>query len=228
MIAVIDANFFIEGKVGIYHYDVGYTTSLVWGEIKDSGSRVTAELYSYKIQIRDPLPRFLDEVRAVLEPKNLFLSDADMSLAALCVELREEDFDTWIDAQKVKLGTDVVCLTEDNALLQALGHFGVSTHRAVVERTYKIRCYACFALYDTYTDFCKRCSYPTMKRVSVTQTGTEIKLHLRKGMQIRPHVVKSRDGTVIRSADQKEYKAYKKSKDRKEKSAHIAGTQGFF
>lgn len=219
MIAVIDANVFISGKLDYYKYDTGYTTSAVWKEIKDAGARRAAEINSYRIQIKDPSPVFVKEVVEFLRGKHLLLSEADVSIVALSIELKSQSFDVWITPNETK--DSIICLTEDNALLQALSHFDILSNKYTQQRTYKIRCYACFALYDDYMDFCKKCGYQTLTRVSVTQDGDNIKLHLKKNFKPRNRVLKV-NGRIVMSADQKEYKIYQKDQKKKKKQLERA------
>lgn len=216
MLAVIDANCFITGRHTEYKYDHGYTTSLVWNELRDESTRNTAALHLYKIEIRDPAPCFVQKVLSAVHGKNLFLSEADVSLVALCLELNEQVFDVWIDSRTAHRA--VVCITEDRGILQALGHLNIAASSTVQPRTYKIRCYACFAMYDTYTDFCKKCGYQTLTRVSVTQVGDGWKLHLKKNFTHKPRTLRGAGGKVIRGADQREYELYEKQKRQRERA----------
>ena len=216
MIAVIDTNLFIHGRLGDYQYDAGYITSQVLAEIKDVGSRSLAALYSYKIEVRDPQPETVEEVSEEVATRGLQLSGADMSLVALCVELQSRDIGAWIGPERPHESPRIVCLTEDSRLLQALAAFGIGTNRTVQERTYKVRCHVCYTIYDNYADFCRRCGYHSLRYVSVTESEGGIRLHLKKSFKIVPKELRSPCGVVIRSADQKEYRALKKKQRRKE------------
>ncbi|KAL0266140.1 UNVERIFIED_CONTAM: hypothetical protein PYX00_011856 [Menopon gallinae] len=216
MLAVIDANCFIRGRLNEYKYDQGYTTSLVWSELRDENTKSNAALHLYKIEIRDPAPCFVKKVLSAISGMNLFLSDADISLVALCLELNDQVFDVWIDSQSAR--RTVMCITEDRGILQALSHLNIASSNAVQNRTYKIRCYACFSMYDIYMDFCKKCGYQTLTRVSVTQVGDGWKLHLKKNFCPRPRTLRGAGGKAIRSADQKEYDIYLKQKKQKERA----------
>eukprot|EP00866_Antonospora_locustae_P000406 jgi/Antlo1/406/894 len=218
MLAVIDANCFINGRLSEYKYDHGYTTSLVWKELRDANAKNTAALHLYKIDIRDPDPCFVQKVMSAIRGKNLFLSDADVSLIALCLELNEQVFDVWIDSRTTRHA--VLCVTEDRGILEALRHLNIAASNTIRPRTYKIRCYACFSMYDTYTDFCKRCGYQTLTRVAVTQMDDGWKLHLKKNFKPKHKTLKGANGVVIRSADQREYELYEKQKRQREKTLY--------
>lgn len=218
MLAVIDANCFINGKLSEYKYNHGYTTSLVWSELRDENTRSSAALHLYKIEIRDPASCFVQKVLSAIRGKNLFLSDADVSLIALCLELNEQVFDVWIDSSTTY--RTVLCITEDRGILQALSYLNIAASNTTQPRTYKIRCYACFSIYDTYTDFCKKCGYQTLTRVSATQVGDGWKLHLKKNFKPKHRILKGADGEVIRSADQREYALYEKQKRQRERALY--------
>lgn len=213
MIAVIDSNIFIKGQVNQYSYNLAYITSGVLDEVRDAGSASLLNLNSYKIVVKDPSKSFLETVKLYKDSVNLLLSEVDMSLIALCLQLKEGEFDTWIGSKHTN--QDILCLTEDRDMLSALSYFNINTNKFICSKTYKIRCYACFSLYEKCEDFCKKCGYNTLTRVSVTQVGEKIKLHLKKDFSFKQKVLKGSNGICIRSSDQKEYKTYKKKQARK-------------
>lgn len=106
-------------------------------------------------------------------------------------------------------GEPPVCLTNDMTLLHLLARLGIRTEISAEDRelreqqTFVQRCYACEEVYEgtDKVEFCRKCGYPTITRVSCSKTEQGIVLHLKKGFVHTPRIVKHR-GQEIRTADQ--------------------------
>jgi UPF0271 protein len=117
----------------------GFTTSLVAAEARDQASREGLEtaLQLGRLEIRDPSPRFLAEARRQAARLGLHssLSEADLSVAALALELRSQ-------------GNEVVVVTDDYALQNLVASLGMRfqplrTKGIRETRDYVVRCPAC-------------------------------------------------------------------------------------
>lgn len=216
MIPIIDANYFINGQLNDIAFSKRYTTSLVWEEIKDTSSAEYANFNKYRIDIRDPKCSTIAAIKETLADKNLLLSEADISLVGLCVDLNEELFDSW-QGPSSGIDNNIVCLSNDHGLLQAISYFNLKGSKKVMQKDYKFRCYVCFEMYEASKDFCKKCGYQTLSRVSVSEVDGKLKVHLKKGYVAKNKQLKDNHGRIIRGEDQREYKKYKKGCERKER-----------
>lgn len=210
MIAILDTNIFINRKVTT-NFSKLIITSYVLSEIKDEETRNYYQLQSYNIETRNPANFYIEIVSKLNQDKNLLLSIADISVVALTLEMHEERFNKWISREE----EEIVCLTEDNGIKQALGCLNLVD--SGVEKKWKFRCSTCFVLYDNNRDFCKECGYATVTRVSYHEVDGNVIVHLKKGYKNKEKLLKDRKGNRILSEDQKEYKMYLRDKRKEEK-----------
>lgn len=213
MFAVIDTNFFINGKIHEHKYEHAFITTKILEEIRDNNTRSLYNLNSFRIEIRDPHENFTMKVTKYAEEKNLLLSDADISFVALCLEIQESLFDMWISSSS----TGLMGLSDDSDVLRALSHFNIPSNREVNPSSYIFRCYGCFKLYENRKDFCDMCGYPTITRVRVSKEGDKTILHLKKNYKPTRKIIRDERGREIKSADSKEYYCLLKKKERKQR-----------
>lgn len=208
MIAVVDTNYFIDKEPTITDITRGYIPQSVKSELIDKLSAEFYSLYSFKIDIRDPKPCYVTEVREATRNKHYNLSEADTDVVALVLELSDERNMQWQGADGTP-SEDIVCLTRDNGIKSALQSLGLCTDLSFQERRYKLRCYACFTLHEKEVDFCKKCGYNTLTRVTVIGEGADEQVLLKENYRYRPKVLKDGKGNIFYAADQREYIQYK-------------------
>jgi hypothetical protein len=81
-----------------------------------------------------------------------------------------------------------------------------------------MRCYTCFCIYDKELDFCRRCGYNTITRVSVSIGADGYKVHLKKNYNYKTREIRDKNGKAIKSEDQREYLLLKRERRRDEKN----------
>ncbi|ELA41856.1 uncharacterized protein VICG_01040 [Vittaforma corneae ATCC 50505] len=205
MIAVLDANNIIQREIPTQGSDKIYTTHSVIEEIKDKGSREYLESHLFRMSVRNPQDEYVQQVNRVVKALLLYLSNTDVDVVALTLELTEELNEEWIGLDNISSDKAVKCLSKDNGVQNALNKLGLLNDAMYLEKKLKLRCYACSEMYDSHVDFCKICGYNTITRVTVVDTEDGEKVLLKKNYMPRQKVLKGPGGVEILSADQKEY-----------------------
>ena len=211
MIAVVDANFFIDKET--LHSEISqiFVPSSVVAELRDRQTAEFFDFYAFKVTVRDPEEAYVAEVREHVRNKHYQLSGPDVDVVALTVELEDRGSMEWSGAGAAAPAEEVRCLTKDNGIKSALLSMGCFVAGEFQEKRYKLRCFACFALYDEEAlDFCRKCGYSTVNRVAVVGEGADEKVLLKASYRYRPRIVKDAAGRVLRSADQREYVQFKR------------------
>ncbi|KAI5150173.1 hypothetical protein ENBRE01_1339 [Enteropsectra breve] len=219
MKAVIDANYIFGRDIPSIEISKGFITQAVRNEIKDKASNEYYDFYSFQIEIRDPQEKYVQMVRDEIKNKHYGVSSADISVIALTLELNDEISNEWLGPDNTQDAEEVVCLSKDNGIKSALGLFGLNDDPEFENKTYKLRCFTCYKVYDTHVDFCKRCGYGTITRVSVLGEGENERILLKKNFRMKPKILKDFRGVEIKSEDQREYSIYQKEKRKREKNA---------
>ena len=78
------------------------------------------------------------------------------------------------------------CLSKDNAV------FNLVNDTSYQDKKFKLRCYACTAMYDAHVDFCKHCGYNTITRVSVVNEDGKEKILFKKNYIPKPKIIKNK------------------------------------
>ncbi|KAI5170836.1 hypothetical protein NEFER03_0295 [Nematocida sp. LUAm3] len=222
VLAVVDASSIIEGNIREVEFTQGYIPSSVHAELKCEKSRERLLLYEHKIQIRDPKEESIEEARKAAESLgHTALSLPDIHLAALALEISKESdssFSSWI-SQETLPNSEVITVTNDMVLKQVISCLGVMNYDGFYEGTknYLQKCFTCNKIYmqTQKVDFCKKCGYSTISRVSYRMENGEITLNLKKDYVYQEKKIYHR-GKEIKSQDQKEYKWYKTSQRKNE------------
>jgi RNA-binding protein NOB1 len=214
MKVVIDANYIIDREIPSQGISNAYVPSSVEREIKDRSTLDYLDFYTFMITIRDPSDDYVKLVRDKVRDSLLYLSQADIDVVALTLELSDEVGDTWIGPDNAENQSCVTCLSKDNGVKNALNLFGLLNEVNYHSKKLMLRCYACSQMYDKPIDFCTSCGYNTITRVSVIEGD---KVLLKKNYQPRPRFLKSRSGIPIISADQKEYIQHLRDLEKSEK-----------
>ncbi|KAI5189555.1 hypothetical protein NECID01_0578 [Nematocida sp. AWRm77] len=222
-IAVIDASVIINGTIRNVQYNQGYMPECVMEEVKCALGKERLLHQTHRIEVRNPEEKYIDQAQAKAQELGYTcLSRQDISLAALALELSEEIpsvYSSWItpDAQPAH---QVICATSDMALKVLLVHLGVCTHDEFAgdDRKYLQRCYTCGKVFTgaAKQDFCTHCGYTTITRVSYTTEDNKINLFLKKEFKHKERHITFK-GKEIRGQDQKEYKWYRATQNRKER-----------
>lgn len=208
MKVVIDANYFIDKELPYGEISEGFIPSSVEKELRDKSTEEFYKFYNFNITVRDPLANYVAEVKEAVKDKHYNVSEADIDVIALVLEISEEISNKWIDASNLNAIEEVFCLSKDNGIKSALTLLGLYEDPAFKSKKYKLRCFTCYKLYDEDVDFCKMCGYPTITRVTVIEENGVDKIMFSNNFKYRPKILKDRNGTVIRTEDQKEYKNY--------------------
>lgn len=227
MHAVVDTNYFIHKILEEESISLAYIPSSVEQEIKDRLSREYLELYSFKIEIRDPQEVYVKTVQELCAGKHLGISNTDIDVVALTLELSELALSEWKGPGLDSTSTRICCLTRDNGIKAALHLLGIGADGTFQERRYRMRCYTCFTMYDEEMDFCQNCGYRTVTRVTVVGEGTEERVMLRKGYVPKHRSIRDSRGKEIKSSGQREYEQYKIEKIQEAKSLK-RGFSGMF
>ncbi|KAF9763616.1 RNA-binding protein NOB1 [Nosema granulosis] len=218
MIAVVDACYFfrrekIDQKITKILIPSSIEREMLAEETKDH-----FYTYKYMIEIRDPTDEFTNFVRNKIKDRHFGLSNPDIDVVALTLELQNELSNVWIDPSNFKEIEEVVCLTTDNGIKNALKLFDLG-NEALERREFRLRCYACFSMFKEHVDFCKKCGLSTITRVSVLiDENNNEKVLLKKKYSFRPKVLVDERGVELRSADQREYIQHKTKLNRNKKS----------
>lgn len=125
------------------------------------------------------------------------------------IEIRRPAGNTeWISEERAQDVETVRCLTNDNGIKAALRKLELDVETTFENRRYRMRCYACYMMYDEEMDFCTNCGYSTITRVTVMDEGNKERILLRKNYIPRRKVIKDSRGKEIISGGQREYRQY--------------------
>jgi UPF0271 protein len=146
---VLDASAIISGFVEVR----GYTVPEVILEVKDYSSEFTLEslLASDKLEVQEPTKNAREKVRRVVDKTKDRLSDTDVKVIALAIDL---------DAIVVSgdYGIQNVCEVLDVPYLSS----GVEGINEVFQ--WKFVCIGCGAEYESYVKECSFCGNPVVRR----------------------------------------------------------------
>lgn len=230
MIAVVDACYFfrrekIDQKITKIIVPSAVERELLVEETKDH-----YYTYKYMIEIRDPAQEFIDFVHKRIQDKHFGLSGPDIEVVALTLELQNELSNVWIDPSNIKDIDEVVCLTTDNGIKNALKLFDLG-NEVLQRKEFRLRCYACFSIFKEHVDFCKKCGLNTITRVSVLidENNNETVLLKKKfSFKNKAKVLVDERGVELKSLDQREYVQYteKMSRSRKKKDMTLPSMLG--
>lgn len=215
---VLDANNIFQREIPTEAKDEIYLTTGVYKEIKDKNALDYLNSHLFHIIIRDPKDEYIAQVSKAVKSSLLYLSEVDIGVVALSLELSEELADEWISPENLKADRIVKCESKDNGILNALNKLGLLNDLKYIEKKFKLRCYGCYEMYDSHVDFCKNCGYNTITRVTVIDTEEGEKVLLKKDYKPKNKVLKGPDGIEIISADQKEYLKLLKQREKLIKS----------
>ncbi|KAH9411705.1 putative PIN domain of ribonuclease [Ordospora pajunii] len=214
MIAVIDTGYILQRHIPTEKIAKGYITSSVIAELKNAQSRMYIDFFSFMVETRDPSEEYVAKVNEYLKSTVTNLSTTDVDVVALTLELMDEVSSQWLGPDGFN-STDVCCLTHDNGIKNALSHYESYDDKEFSRRTYKIRCYACYSVFNECMDFCKKCGHSTLTRVSVGNANGREVLYFKKDYNYKPKVIKDSNGVELRSIDQREYIHHQKMMKRK-------------
>lgn len=221
MIAVIDTGYLIERQVVEQKITKGYVPESVMNELRTASSREYLDFLSFMVELRNPKHEYVTRIRKDLEGRTHGLSSTDIDVVALTVELRDEASEAWIGPSSPEQ-VEVCCLTHDNGIKNILSDYDSYGEPEFFRRTFRTRCYTCFALYRGNMDFCRKCGHPTLTKVSVRETENGEEIFLSKHYKHRPRVLKNSRGVELRSADQREYIQYQRMQnDRKKRQQRM-------
>ncbi|KAI4293206.1 hypothetical protein PAPHI01_2480 [Pancytospora philotis] len=210
MPAVIDANYFIDKELPIGGIKHAYITPSVERELKDRDTADYYSFFSFAIEVREPKPQYVAEVLEAVAPKHYRLSAADVDVVALVLELADEQGQEWIGEETEGAAEELICLTKDNGVKAALSLFNLYDDPEFIDRRYRFRCFACYAMFDSEMDFCRDCGHGTVTRVSVVGEGENERVLLSKHFKHRPRVLKDGRGGVLVCGGQREYEQHRK------------------
>lgn len=217
MYVTIDTNIIIDRQLEIHDFKKGFITPSILKEIKNEEIKQYLDIYMFKIELKNPEEEYILKVKNLQKEKNLNLSTADIEIVALTLELkdfyRKEIFDNWISKDNLK---EVKCLTKDNGILQCLKLF--NQQNEIESRNFMFRCRTCFQLFNNKLDFCKKCGYNSISRVSVRKEFDKIRVFLKKNYKIKNKVLKDKYGNILRYADQKQYLNHVRDKEKEFKN----------
>ncbi|ADM12166.1 putative nucleic acid-binding protein [Encephalitozoon intestinalis ATCC 50506] len=211
MIAVIDTGYFIERQIPTDKVIRGYVTDSVINELKTAESEEYLKFFSFMIEVRNPSEEYVEKVRRDLRKEVNNLSNTDIEVVALTLELKDEVSEMWVGPESQNQ-EEVVCFTNDNGIKNALLRYTIYESSMFSSRKYKVRCYGCFSLFSENLDFCKKCGHRTLTRIAVGDTENGEVMFFKKGYEYRkPKTLKNAKGVELRSADQREYVQYQKN-----------------
>lgn len=223
-IAVIDTSGVLEGGVLETEYDKAYIPPSVVEEMKCDKSKEWLQLNKVKLEIKQPSKKYVDEVKKGAEEIGCsLLSTQDLEVAALALELINEkgdSFSSWITPTS-EPDAFIISITSDRTLKNLLAKYNILNYDGLgnAEKKYMQRCYTCGTLYkeQKLKDFCSRCGYSTIKRVSysLNEKG-EVVLHLSKNFSPKERRI-FHNGKEIKGSDQKEYRRYTAKQKKQEK-----------
>ncbi|KAM0680705.1 Nin1 binding protein [Glugoides intestinalis] len=214
MIIVLDANNIIERDIPEDGDIEMYTTKSVIDEIKDEETRQYLDSRLFQLTIREPLEEYVIQVSESIKNKLLYLSKTDIEVVALTLELTYEMEEEWIDHMNMNKDKTVRCNSKDNGVRNALNGLNILNDHSYTMKKFKLRCYACFQVYDSHVDFCKACGYNTITRITVIESADGEKLMFKKNYKPRTKVLKTHAGVEIRTEDQKEYSQFVRQRER--------------
>ncbi|KAG5858760.1 ribonuclease PIN domain-containing protein [Encephalitozoon hellem] len=220
MIAVIDTGYLIERQLPAEGQIKGYVTDSVVNELKTVGSREYLEFFSFMIEVRNPSEEYVARVKNDLRSEVNSLSDTDIDVVALTLELKDEISEMWVGPNNPEQ-EEVVCLTNDNGIKNALSRYSSYEGPGFSARKYKTRCYGCFSVFSENLDFCKKCGLRTLTRITVADTENGEVMFFKKGYQYKkPKTLKNARGVELRSAGQREYIQHQKMMKSKMNRSH--------
>lgn len=208
MRAVIDANYFIDRKVPDSGITRAYTPSSVKRELRDASTYDYFAFLEFAIEVRDPKEAYVNEVREKIAGLHYGLSDPDIDVVALMLELADEMGSEWIGADNMNADEELVCLSNDNGIKSAIRYFGLCNDPDFVDKRYRLRCFSCFEIYDEEIDFCRACGHSTITRVAVVGEGDEERVCLSKHFTYRARRIKNDKGHEMKCGGQREYEQY--------------------
>lgn len=227
MIAVVDTCYFLRRGSINQNIKKIYIPNSVKKELINEQSLEYYNLYKYMIEIKNPSESYVNYISLINKKMHLNLSNADIDIVALTLELHEIFCSTWVDTTNLNELDEVVCLTLDNGIKQCLKHLDIYNDDKFISKIYKMRCFACFAMYDEKLDFCKKCGMNTITRVSVVlDENNKEKVLLKKGYKFIPKVLYDKKGVELKSSGQREYEHYIKSKGYKVKKNTLTNVLG--
>lgn len=153
-IYILDTGVFASSYAHLFHDSVAITTSFVIEEVKSARARLELEKLRYtSLNVIDPNKEEFEEVMRVVKDKNLKLSHADISLAALALRFH-------------KKGKKVVVVTEDYTLQNLCSFLSIpfmSVEKEGIKRRLEwIRiCPACNRIVSENEEFCPVCGSET-------------------------------------------------------------------
>ncbi|KAG0437944.1 Ribonuclease VapC1 [Dictyocoela muelleri] len=197
MITIADTSAIIDKQLSMN--DEIIISPSVYQEIKDT--RLIEYLKNFNYKIIDPDNSVKVFVGNVADKNNLLLSNADIDVVALTYQYFSSNFDRWISKDQ-----SIRCLTLDKGILQLLNILDISKYP---QREFIFRCFSCFTLYKKNSDFCKKCGYATVTRVSINREDG-MKLMLKKNFKYKEKIVKDIYGNVIKCAGERAYTRNKK------------------
>jgi len=204
MIAVIDTEYLIERQIPIQEITKGYITDSVVSELRTADSERYLNLFSFMMEVRNPTDSYVRKVRKDLEDKIHNLSQADIDVVALTLEIKDETSSMWIGPENPE-HVDVCCLTHDNGIKNILAHYESYSDADFHKKVFKIRCYTCLNIFSESMDFCKKCGHSTLTRITVREGENGEEIFFKKGYNYKKKTFKDSRGVELRSADQREY-----------------------
>jgi rRNA maturation endonuclease Nob1 len=212
--AVIDTSAVIKRLLD-YDYEIGYVTPGVVDEIRDEETRKYFGLHSHKIEVREPSEESIREARELAASLgNTALGRVDLEVCALALTLSRElgsSSEGWMSPSAIQ----IICLSGDCALRNVLLSAGVWTYdeeKEISLNRFVFRCYACKKEFGKETLFCTRCGYNTITRVSYREEEGKRVLNLKQNFRYEEKKFRTRTGIEIRSADQREYSRWARSR----------------
>ncbi|EOB12438.1 hypothetical protein NBO_443g0001 [Nosema bombycis CQ1] len=230
MIAVVDACYFFRREKISQNIHKIIVPSSVERELLAEDTKDHFYTYKYMIEIRDPTDEYVAMVASKIKDKHFRLSDPDIDIVALTLELQNELSNVWIDPSNIKEIEEVVCLTTDNGIINALKLFNLRNEEQE-RKEFRLRCYACYSLFKEHVDFCKKCGHNTITRVTVLiDENNNEKVLLKKNFSYKNKTKKLFDerGVELRSMDQREYIQHttKMNRGRKQKDFNLPSMLG--
>lgn len=214
MKTVVDASVLIDKDFQFTGIDEVFIPTSIKNELKDKSSVDFYQFCGLVITVRDPKPEYVSEVIEFIRDKHYGLSFPDIDVVALSLEVSDEIYGQWIDSSSVQRKDQFICLTKDNGIKAALTALNIYTDPNFKTHKYRLRCFACFTMYDKQLDFCRKCGHNTITRVSVSGEGENEQVHLVSNYKFKPRVIKDQKGNVFHSADQPEYIRFKERQAR--------------
>ncbi|WUR02825.1 RNA-binding protein NOB1 [Vairimorpha necatrix] len=227
MIAVVDTCYFLRRGTISQNINKIIIPDSVKRELINDQSKEFYNLYKFMIEIRNPSSSYIDQIHKLNEKMHFNLSQADVEVSALTLELHEIFCNTWVDKTNINDLEDVTCLTLDNGIKQCLRYLNLYEDNQFISKKFKMRCFACFSTYEEKIDFCKKCGLNTISRVSVVvDENNKEKLLLKKNYKFQPKILYGAKGVEIKSSGQREYEQFIKMKGYKNKKKPLTEVLG--